>query len=109
LPLITNTEPDDPVLDDPLDTATAPLDNDASDDDDDPTCACDAPITDAEPPALVPTPARIDTDPPSEPEPPIILTDPAWAFLPVVDPTEREIDPDSELVDDDDIDPVVRT
>jgi len=70
LPLIKNTEPDDHARDDPLDTVTAPLDNDASDHHDDPMSACDETIIEAEPPALVPTPTRIDTDPPSEPETP---------------------------------------
>jgi hypothetical protein len=121
LPLITNTDPDEPAVDDPLDTTTEPLDKPS--DDDDATYACDAPMTDADPPALVPTPADTDAEPPSNPEPPVMLTDPACVFLPELDPTDNAIepdtpadvspvdtstDPDSEL-DDDDIDPIVRT
>ena len=96
----TDTEP-------PLDTPSfvdKPADNVAE-----PPSIPEPAESDKAPPSDIPDPADNVTLPatPDELSPELINTEPD---TPVdVSPVETKMDPDSELVDDDDIDPVVRT
>ena len=97
---ITDTEP-------PLDTSSfvdKPADNVAE-----PPSTPEPAESDNAPPSDIPDPADNVTLPatPDELSPELINTDPDTPDD--VSPEETKIDPDSELVDDDDIDPVVRT